>query len=121
MTLARLKAVNGIRGKTRPAPGTVLLVQGNDRGSGQGKNAASVATARAPGKIQTAEKSGGKPAVLLAKASLKNTFYTVRRGDTIYSIARRFKVAEEDLMRRNRVRPEALKVGTKLTIPAENS
>jgi membrane-bound lytic murein transglycosylase D len=115
MTLSRLRAANGIRGKTRPAPGTVLLVQGSDRG----KSAAPAAKAPSPGKIQTAGKTGGKPA--LPTKPPKNTLYTVRRGDTIYSIARRFKVAEEDLMRRNQVRPENLKVGTTLTIPAENS
>jgi membrane-bound lytic murein transglycosylase D len=50
------------------------------------------------------------------------TRYTVRRGDTIYSIARQFKVAEEDLMRRNSVTPRTLKAGATLTIPlAENS
>jgi membrane-bound lytic murein transglycosylase D len=112
MTPARLRAVNGLRGKTRPVPGTVLLVQGNDRGKSQGKSAAPPPRA--------AGKTGAKPA-LPAKASPKGTLYTVRRGDTIYSIARRFKVAEEDLMRRNQVRPKTLKVGTTLTIPAESS
>jgi membrane-bound lytic murein transglycosylase D len=117
MTLARLRAVNGIRGKTRPAPGMVLLVQGNDRG----RNTASAARPGSPDRIRNAAEKAGKPAALPAKASPKNTLYTVRRGDTIYSIARRFKVAEEDLIRRNRVRPKTLKVGTTLTIPAENS
>ena len=52
----------------------------------------------------------------------KVTRYTVRRGDTIYSIARQFKVAEEDLMRRNSITPRTLKAGATLTIPlAENS
>jgi membrane-bound lytic murein transglycosylase D len=44
------------------------------------------------------------------------TRYTVRRGDTIYSIARQFKVTEEDLMRINGVSPKTLKAGATLTI-----
>ena len=121
MTLARLKAVNGIQGKTRPAPGMTLLVQGNDRGSGQKKGASPAARAEPPARIQIAEKADVKPAAMPPEDSPKTTLYTVRRGDTIYSIARRFKVAEEDLMRRNQVRPKTLKAGATLIIPAENS
>ncbi|MDR0578742.1 MAG: LysM peptidoglycan-binding domain-containing protein [Candidatus Accumulibacter sp.] len=112
MTVARLKAVNGIRGRTRPAPGMTLLVQGSDRNANAGS----------PGKVRPAAgKASISPVAIPQKPSPKTTLYTVRPGDTIYSIARRFKVAEEDLMRRNQVRPETLKAGTTLTIPAENS
>jgi membrane-bound lytic murein transglycosylase D len=132
MTVARLKAVNGIRSKARPAPGMTLLVLrgGKDTagevaalsGSGQAKTPGASAPAtkarRAPVKGPASAAAAGKPA---GQSAPKITRYTVRRGDTIYSIARQFKVAAQDLMRRNRVNPRKLKAGTTLTIPAENS
>ncbi len=42
--------------------------------------------------------------------------YTVRSGDTLYSISRQFKVAVNDLMQWNRVTPSTLRPGTTLTI-----
>ncbi len=72
----------------------------------------------APGKIAGTQKPAGKS----TKTAPKTTRYTVRRGDTIYSIARQFKVVAEDLMRSNRVSPDTLRPGTTLTIQlAENS
>ena len=44
------------------------------------------------------------------------TQYTIRKGDTLYSIARRFNVSHEDLMRWNHVNPRALIPGRTLTI-----
>ena len=44
--------------------------------------------------------------------------YTVRAGDTLYSIAPRYQVEVDLLMRANRVRnPYNLRIGTKLCIP----
>ena len=44
--------------------------------------------------------------------------YTVRAGDTLYSIAQRYQVEVDLLMRANRVRnPYNLRIGTKLCIP----
>jgi membrane-bound lytic murein transglycosylase D len=115
MSVARLKAVNGIRGKTRPKPGMTLLVSGSDKG----RTGDAAGTKNAPAPEAKARRASGKSA---EPAKRKITRYTVRRGDTIYSIARRFKVAAEDLMRRNRVNPRKLKAGATLTIPfAENS
>jgi membrane-bound lytic murein transglycosylase D len=142
MSLARLKAINGIRGKARPTPGMTLLVPGTGevavlpgRAKMPGGSAPETKARRAAGKAQTpvaASKAQtptavGKrsPPVAVVKArqvAPKTTRYTVRRGDTIYSIARQFKVAAADLLRRNRVNPRKLKTGTTLTIPsAENS
>ncbi|MBK8744558.1 LysM peptidoglycan-binding domain-containing protein [Propionivibrio sp.] len=46
----------------------------------------------------------------------KVTRYTVRRGDTLHSIAKHFKVSTDDLQRWNRVSARALKPGQTLTI-----
>ncbi|GHU29079.1 lytic transglycosylase [Betaproteobacteria bacterium] len=119
-TVAKLREVNGIRGKKdRLSPGQTLLVPGTNADEG---------TKSAPRKLAAQANAPAKPASVKRQAekSLKSTHkttqYTVRRGDTLYSIARRFKVALEDLMRSNRVSPQTLKPGTTLTIRfAENS
>jgi membrane-bound lytic murein transglycosylase D len=136
ISVARLKTINGIRGKTKPVPGMTLLVPGTGKDktievAGQAKvpngPAPRTIPPRLPVKAKTPAASGKRPpsAVATAKPARppapKVTRYTVRRGDTIYSIARQFKVAMEDLMRRNRVNPRKLKAGTTLTIPKENS
>jgi membrane-bound lytic murein transglycosylase D len=95
-TVARLKAVNDIRSKAQPRPGQTLLVP--DRGRASGKDVGKIA----------ADKPG------FAR-------YIVRRGDTIYSIARQFKVSKEDLMRMNGVSPKTLKAGSTLTIRLSES
>ncbi|MDR2788608.1 MAG: transglycosylase SLT domain-containing protein [Candidatus Accumulibacter sp.] len=133
MSVARLKTLNGIRGKTRPTPGMTLLVPGAGNGNDSGK-AGGTAAAR-PGQSPKApadsapeakpRRAVGGPKPLAAaraekpasRAAPKVTRYIVRRGDTIYSIARQFKVAEEALIRRNRISPKKLKAGTLLTIP----
>lgn len=178
MTVANLKAVNGIKGRFKARPGFTLLVAG--KGAGEAldmaafpeqprlpdadpapENAGRTHTVRkgetlpAIAKrygISVAElkrlnhlpneklKAGSRLAVTSAPKALarsqakpgkttsppkqqasahkapKVTRYTIRRGDTLASIARQFKVAKDDLLRWNRVSPNALKPGKTLTI-----
>jgi membrane-bound lytic murein transglycosylase D len=103
LTVAEIKRINGLK-DNRIAIGKRLQL--------------TAARKPAPAKTAGVRKVEGNP----PPSAPKITRYTVRRGDTIYSIARQFKVAEEDLMRRNSVTPRTLKAGATLTIPlAENS
>lgn len=44
--------------------------------------------------------------------------YTLRRGDTLYSVSRKFKVPLDELLRANSITdPNSLKVGTRIEIP----
>ena len=44
--------------------------------------------------------------------------YTLRRGDTLYSVSRKFRVPLDDLLRTNNITdPSSLKVGTRIEIP----
>ncbi len=48
----------------------------------------------------------------------KNIYYVVKKGDSLWSIAKKYNVKIEDLMRENNISyPATLKVGTKLVIP----
>ena len=47
--------------------------------------------------------------------------YTVKAGDTLWSIARRFNTTVEDLMKYNNLSSDIITVGTVLTIPMTNN
>ena len=56
-----------------------------------------------------------KPAPV--KSSKKKLVYTVRRGDTLFTVAQRYKVRMSDLMKWNKMKKgDVLKIGDKLTI-----
>ncbi|MFC5301015.1 lytic transglycosylase [Azospira restricta] len=97
---AELRRINRLAGD-RIAPGTKLLL------------------AAAPAPATTAPAT--KPAVRAGKAAVaarkpRVTRYTVKRGDTLYSIARQFKVEQQDLLRWNGPATKALQPGQQLTI-----
>lgn len=47
--------------------------------------------------------------------------YTVRKGDNLYVIAKRFKVSTQNIMAANNLRSSRLSLGTKLTIPSNTT
>ena len=182
MTVANLKAVNGIKGRIKVAPGLTLLVAGHDGGDAPdmaalpeqprlpdadpapaagsrthtvrkgetliklarrygiavaelkrinhlridrvapGSKLALTASPKAETKpaarvlVKIEAKSGKTGLVKNGKKALKVTHYTIRRGDTLASIARRFKVGKDDLLRWNHVSPNTLQPGQTLTI-----
>ena len=138
MTLASLNTANGFKGKIKVRPGSILLVAGKD-GASAADLAALAAQApqadQAPVTRKTVSISAhGKRVVHAGKDTATNrhaaaakagpgktakttvTRYKVRSGDTLASIARHFKVATGDLLRWNRISPNALTPGKTLTI-----
>lgn len=133
LSLAQLKSINGISGKrARVLPGQGLLVPARNlaatlelasftppesvapevsrkakRGTNarQGKGKAKPAVASVGGK-------NGKKAVVA-----KRTRYTVKKGDTLAGIARRFNIETRDIARHNRVK-NGIKPGQQLIIAA---
>lgn len=57
--------------------------------------------------------------ITIAEASAKAT-YTIRKGDSLYTIAKKFRVSTQDLQKENRVSAKNLKPGTKLVIPEKD-
>jgi membrane-bound lytic murein transglycosylase D len=97
VSVAELRRINGLKGD-RIAPGTriALTAAGSSKTGDTAKPAAKAATTKGKG-----------PRV---------TRYTVKRGDTLYSIARQFKVDHKDLLRWNGAAAKGLKPGQQLTI-----
>jgi LysM repeat protein len=74
-----------------------------------------------PGRRQGGEKAANKartrqadPAA--ARKQTKLAQYTIRRGDTLVSIAKQFRVEKDDLLRWNRIQSNDIKPGQRLTI-----
>ncbi len=97
MTVAELKRINRLR-SDRIAAGTHLSI------------AAAGKTALARKTTEPSSKQAG------AKKAAKTTRYTIRRGDTLTSIAKLFNVSNDDILRWNRISPKALTPGKTLTI-----
>ncbi|WP_301102587.1 LysM peptidoglycan-binding domain-containing protein [Propionivibrio sp.] len=161
MTVANLKEANGIKGRIKVSPGFTLLVAAHG-----GADSATMAPlpeqprlpvadpeARSSTRSHTVRKGetlpliarrysttvaelkrinhlrsdkiavgrrltlaeAGRPTLGQKKAP-RITHYTIRRGDTLSSIAKRFKVGKDDLLRWNRISPNALIPGKTLTI-----
>jgi membrane-bound lytic murein transglycosylase D len=103
MTVANLKAVNGISGKIRIAPGLTLLVAGNEGGG----TADMTALPEQP-RLPVAD-----PAP--AKASRT---HLVRKGETLPLLAKRYGTSIAELKRINHLRTDRIAPGFKLALSA---
>ncbi|MBM4137370.1 MAG: LysM peptidoglycan-binding domain-containing protein [Nitrospira sp.] len=45
--------------------------------------------------------------------------YTIKKGDNPYTLAKKFKVSAQDIIKVNNLNPHNLKLGTKITIPSK--
>lgn len=58
-----------------------------------------------------------RPATSAAPAAVEETFHTVRPGDNLFKIARKYGVSVDELAKRNQIKDNKLKVGQKLRVP----
>ena len=102
MTVANLKAINGISGKAQPKPGLTLLVAGNDGASS----------------LEAIESLPEQPkmAEIAAPASAAPRSHTVRKGDTLKSIAKQYDVSVADLKKINKLRNDKVESGMRLQL-----
>ena len=103
LSLDELKRINGLKSNTVKAGRKLALVSSP-------KKSASAPERKA---VKALAASEIKPK---AKKAETVTRYKVRRGDTLYSIAKQFKVETSDLMRWNSVSAKTLTPGKTLTI-----
>ena len=107
MTVANLKAVNGIQGKIKVGPGTTLLVAGQE--GGDSPDMASLPEPRLPAADPTPETT-----------SKTTKSHTVRKGETLPSIAKRYDMSVAELKRANKLRSDKIAAGTRLTVITES-
>ncbi|MGD9905436.1 MAG: transglycosylase SLT domain-containing protein [Vicinamibacterales bacterium] len=112
-----LAEANYLRTSSRVRPGQQLVVPRAPSPAllARRDGPAGPTAAAAPGVAATAD---AQPAVLMAGAETTPAVivYRVRKGDTLYAIARRHGVSVDDLRTWNRLRGSALSIGTRLSI-----
>lgn len=116
ISLTQLQHVNGISPRTRVSSGHTLLVPAHRSVAQPDLSAGNFVETAAPASSRRAAHTvrKGKPAA--HAAARKRTHYTVRKGDTFFGIAQRFKVAVADLQRWNNLSGKPLKAGARVTL-----
>ncbi len=122
MTVAGLKALNGLQGRMRVASGATLLVagEGGDEPEAMGLKALPegqplvFAAPALQAEKPAAEKSTAeKPA---PGVSTQTSTHEVRKGETLSTIARRYGMSLAELKRLNKLSSNTAKYGTRLTV-----
>ena len=110
MSLAKLKEVNGIRGK-RVRPGTTLLVAGKD------SSGAPTTIARLEAKTATpGEANDPAPERATREINSVGKLHIVGKGDTLYAVARRYDVSIQELKNLNQLKSSAIVAGERLIV-----
>lgn len=102
ITIADLKRVNGLQGRIRTRPGQTLLVPSQEG------DADSAPSTLLPPSLP----------VLAEIPPTPTQFHTVRRGDTLKSIARKYGVSMAELRQLNKLRGNKLQAGARLQVKA---
>ena len=116
MTVANLKAVNGINGRIRLAPGLTLLVAGQE-------GAEPADLAGLPEQPQVAEPPRlAPPSPRLAPpepapVAVTRT-HTVQKGETLLKVAQRYDMSVAELKQLNKLRVDQVNAGVKLAVAA---
>ncbi|MDD3484492.1 LysM peptidoglycan-binding domain-containing protein [Azovibrio restrictus] len=100
ITLADLKRVNGLHGRIKTTPGQTLLVPSQT----------------AEGELDTQAFQAPEPPPALVQVRTQPRYHTVRRGDTLQAIARKYDVDLADLKRYNKLKGNAIRTGIRLTV-----
>ena len=108
MSIGMLKAANGIQGKTRPAPGTTLLVAGTGKVVDKADLVATAETSRAP---ETEARSAAK-----GRTPAEPTVHTVGKGETLAAVARRYGLSANDIKKINKLKGDKLTAGMRLQL-----
>lgn len=127
-----LRQVNQLSGQ-RLASGAVLRVPVSARAAGESVVVAQAETDAAPARAgdrptsssaRTARKSSSSPIATAPVPAERTLSHTVKRGETLLAVARKFDVSGADLARWNGLSPDhRVKVGQKLSVraPAESA
>ena len=115
-----IKRINHLKSSKLAAGTKLALGDGAPRVSASIKVASAADDDKPEKKSKAESKADAKVVAKKAndtkKSAAKVAHYKVRKGDTLYSIAKQFKVDTDDILRWNRVSPATLKPGTTLTI-----
>jgi membrane-bound lytic murein transglycosylase D len=107
LSVAELRSLNGLNAKS-VKPGQELILRG---GKMTPAMASSIAAADVEPPTSKAKSSG----------TANSKTHTVRRGETLWSIAQQYDIDATDLAGANRIKNNAIKVGQKLRLPSSDT
>jgi membrane-bound lytic murein transglycosylase D len=114
MTVANLRAVNGINGKIRVGPGLTLLVAGQEGTEpAEGAALAEEQTLVVPPPRLTQP----EPTLPATPVAVTRT-HTVQKGETLLKVAQRYGMTLAEIKQLNKLRAEHVNAGTRLTVAA---
>lgn len=111
MTTTNLKAINGIRGRAKVAPGFTLLVTRQQEEAAVQEVAAPVESEN-----QTNSETARAPESESVTVESNVRQYTVRKGETLASIAKKNNLGVEELKRINGLKAGKVSAGQKLAL-----
>ncbi len=123
ITLAQLRQANGLGNRQTRAQAQTLLVPAT--GSQGGIQLASLepqlpprsATTSTTTPSSTARASTGKRDIVVLRRGANVRMHTVRRGDTLFSLAKRYNTSVSELRKLNNLKGNKLAQGAKLRVP----
>lgn len=110
ISIAQLRDANDLSAKQRLKPNQPLLVPA-------GNNAVASITASSPDLVPSEKANTSTTA---ARAPASPTRYTVRKGDTVYSVAKRYGVTAKQIMAQNNLKSSKLHQGQTLAVNSAN-
>ncbi len=116
MTTTNLKAINGIRGRAKLPPGFTLLVTRQ-----QEEAAAQEVAMLTDAESQPAGEPARVPETEPVAADSTARFYTVRKGDTLASIAKKNDLSVNELKRINGLNAGKVSAGQKLALSSSET
>lgn len=126
ITLSQLRSINGLSRKSTKAVAQTLLVPSTTLGEGSLQLASLTNTPAAPvaqstrrARTQTASVNRKNDTVVLRRGANVRT-HTVRQGDTLYALAKRYDTSVAELRRLNNIKGSSLSRGTRLRVPGSN-
>jgi membrane-bound lytic murein transglycosylase D len=118
-TVAEIKRINHLR-SDRIAVGSRLLLAEPVK-TASTKQAAAKASSQASSQASAKTPKAVTKPIAQASRAPKTARYTIRRGDTLASIAKHFNIDKSDLLRWNHISPSALTPGKTLTIQLQQN
>lgn len=115
VSVAELRRINRLK-SDRLVAGSRLALSAPPPPAAKARAAVSAPAAKATVTKAPPAKAAATAAKAPAGKQPRITRYTVKRGDTLYSIARQFKVEQQDLLRWNGPATKSLQPGQQLTI-----
>ena len=122
MPLEELRSINGLSKKsTRAVAQTLVVPEGPSTGGGLQLVSLEVPAGKsAPIRPGTSAASGKRDVVVVRNAGANVRTHTVRRGDTLFALAKRYNTSVDALRKLNNLPNNNLSRGKRLRIPGTN-